>query len=139
MSIVAIKMALDDKLLTLGWITDSKKQVAWDDRAYKPVTGSPYLRVDLLLNDPIDLYVERSGIEERGIYQVSVNYPQGKGALPAMQVAELVRDLFAPVQALQAGNQRIDFLDTPSISSGYHDDDGWYIVPVSISWRAFPV
>lgn len=139
MSIPAIKMALDDKLLTLAWITNPKKQVAWDDRDFTPVTGAAFLRVDLLLNDPIDLYIERSGIEERGIYQVSVCHPQGSGAIEALQIAELVRDLFAPAQSLEAGNQRIDLLDTPRIASGFHDGDGWYIVPVSVTWRAFPV
>lgn len=135
MSITAIETALEQKLLAVADLP----AIAWEDVDYKPTTGQPYLKVHHLHNNPRDLFLERGPAELPGIFQVSVLYPAGRGKVEAKQLAERLADAFAPVQMLPAGNHRVDLLDTPAIASGFSDDDGWYVVPVSIRWEAFPV
>lgn len=139
MSIAAIKIALDAKLLQLAWITDLQKQVAWEDDPFTPVTGQTYLQVHLLLNTPVGLGLDGEASEKRGIYQVTVNHQEGKGAMAALQIADQVAALFKPVQELQAGPSIISIVNPPAIGSGFPDGSGWYCIPISISWLALPV
>ena len=135
MSITAIEAALEQKLLAIADLP----AIAWEDVSFTPATGQPYLKVHHLHNSPRDLFMERGPAELPGIFQVNVIYPAGRGKVEAKLLAERLASAFAPVQMLQAGNHRVDLLDTPAIASGFLDDDGWYVVPVSISWQAFPV
>lgn len=134
MSIVAIEAALEERLLNL----QNSPPVAWEDVAFEPTTGLGYLRVHHLHNHPRDLFLEGGPAELPGIFQVDVVWPAGRGKVEAKQMAEKVAALFAPVQALDAGNHRIELTQTPAIAGGM-PDEGWYMVPVSINWRAFPV
>lgn len=134
MSITAIETALEEQLLTLA----NAPPIAWEDVSYTPTTGQGYLRVNHLHNYPRDLYIGGGPAELPGILQVMVVWPAGEGKVEAKQWAEKVAALFAPVQTLAAGNHSIGLLQTPSIAGGMPDDDGWYSVPVSINWRAFP-
>lgn len=133
MSIVAIETALEERLLTLS----NSPPVAWEDLAFEPTTGQGYLRVHHLHNHPRDLYLEGGPAELPGIFQVDVVWPAGQGKVEAKQMAEKVAALFAPVQALDAGNHRIELAQTPAIAGGM-PDEGWYMVPISINWRAMP-
>lgn len=135
MSIVAIEIALEQRLMSIADIPS----VAGEDVSYAPTTGKPFLKLYHLHNEPRDLYIERGTPPELpGIFQISVYYPEGRGKVSAKMIAERLSAEFSPVQMLEAGNHRVDLLDTPAIASGYHDGDGWYIVPVSVAWRAFP-
>ncbi|MDH1824612.1 DUF4128 domain-containing protein [Delftia tsuruhatensis] len=134
MSIVAIETALEERLQTLP----TPPPIAWEDVAFEPTTGQGYLRVRHLHNHPRDLFIEGGPAELPGIFQVDVVWPAGRGKVEAKQMAEQVAALFAPVQSLDAGNRRIELAQTPAIAGGM-PDEGWYTVPVSINWRAFPV
>lgn len=134
MSITAIESTLEALLQTL----EGSPPVAWEDLAFTPTTGQGYLRVNHLHNFPRDLYIEGGPAELPGILQVMVVWPAGQGKVVAKQWAEKVAALFAPVQTLAAGNHSIGLLQAPAIAGGMPDDDGWYSVPVSINWRAFP-
>lgn len=139
MSIIDIETALETRLLTLPWITNPEKQVAWEDVPFTPVTGQPYLRVRHLSNTPRELAFSGGPAELVGILQVDAVYPAGQGKVEAKGLAGQVADLFAPIQSLQTPAYRVDLLKTPAIASGMPDGEGWYTVPVSIQWRAFPV
>lgn len=134
MSIVAIETALEEHLLMLA----NPPPIAWEDVSFEPTTGQGYLRVHHLHNHPRDLYLEGGPAELVGILQVTVVWPAGLGKVAAKQMAEQVAALFAPVQTLDAGNHRIELTQTPAIAGGM-PDEGWYMVPVSINWRAFPI
>lgn len=138
MSMVEIKKALDDKLLLLPWITDKAKQVAWEDLIFEPETGKPYLSTAELRNTPVDLDLAAQDVELRGIYQVDVHYQAGKGAAAALAIADQLAAHFKPVQLLQAGSRTVTISKSPAIASGYPDENGWYIIPVSIMWQSYP-
>lgn len=132
--ITDIEATLESRLLALI----NPPPIAWEDVEFTPATGQPYLRVRHLLNTPRDLFLEGGSAELVGILQVDAVYPSGRGKVEAKRLAGRVADLFAPVQSLEAGDYRIDLLKTPAIASGMPDGDGWYMVPISIPWRAFP-
>lgn len=134
MSITVIEAALEERLLTL---TDPPP-IAWEDVGFEPTTGQGYLRVHHLHNHPRDLFIEGGPAELLGILQVDVVWPAGRGKVEAKQMAEQVAALYAPIQDLPAGNRRIELAQTPAIAGGM-PDEGWYTVPISINWRAFPV
>lgn len=138
MSTVEIMKALDLKLLALPWITDAAKQVAFEDLEFDPVTGSPYLATTLLLNTPVDLDLAANDVELRGIYQVDVMWPAGMGAASAREVADMLALHFKPVQLLPAGARKVTISKSPAIASGQPDENGWYMVPVSIMWQSYP-
>lgn len=134
MSIVDIESALELRLMDLG----NPPEIAWEDLGFAPKTGAPYLRVHHLHNMPRDKYIDAGNAEFPGIFQVTVVYPEGRGKVEAKQMAARIAQLFAPVQVLPAGTTyQVSITQTPAIAGGM-PDDGWYSVPVSISWRAFP-
>lgn len=134
MSIVAVETALELRLQAMP----NALPIAWEDASYTPVTGVAYLKVHHLHNTPRDKYLEGGSAELVGIFQVTVVHPAGKGKVAAKQLAERVAAVFAPVQELEAGNHTIALNQTPAIATGMPDDGGWYEVPISIPWRAFP-
>lgn len=133
MSIVAIETALEERLQILA----TPPPIAWEDMAFEPTSGQGYLRVHHLHDHSRDLFIEGGPAELPGIFQVDGVWPAGQGKVEAKLVAERVAALFAPVQSLDAGNHRIERAQTPAIAGGM-PDEGWYTVPVSIMWRAFP-
>lgn len=136
MSTEAIRIALDAKLLQLTWVTDWKKQIAFEDMPFTPVIDAPYLATNLLLNSPADLDLAGRDAELRGIYQVTVRYPEGKGAAGAQKIADQIALHFKPVQVFPAGARQVTIYKSPAIASGYHDESGRFCVPVSIMWNS---
>lgn len=80
--------------------------------------------------------LERSTVQERGIFQVSLFFPLDAGRVPAMARAQAIRDHFKPVQHLYEGAVRVEINDTPAISSGMVDGPWWMLV-VSVRWISF--
>lgn len=134
MSIVAIETALENHLLSMS----SPPDIAWEDVDYTPQVDNPYVRVHHLHNVPRDLSIERDATEYPGIFQLTVMYPAGQGKVAAKLLAERIANHFAPMQILDAGNHKIELSDTPAIASGSADDDGRYMIPISINWQALP-
>ena len=132
MTIALIQAALERRLFTLLAPADT----AVENKAFTPKTGVPYARIFHLLNNPLDIDLERSTVQERGIFQVSLFYPLDAGRLPAMTRAQQIRELFKPVQFLNEGAVQVEINNTPRIGGGSPDGDRWH-VPVSISWVSF--
>lgn len=127
-----IDAALEQHLLTLP----GAPSIAWEDVAFKPVTGQAYLQVNHLRNNPIDRAITLDGREDRGILQVTVVHPAGRGRAAANALAHKVASHFPAGTRLTLGNrQAITVYKSPAIATGY-PDEGWYRIPVSISWSA---
>ena len=134
MSIIAVETALEQRLQGMPNVPP----IAWEDVSYTPKTGVAYLKVYHLHNTPRDKYLEGGSAELVGIFQVTVVHPAGKGNVAAKLLAERVAAVFDPVQELEAGNHTVSLTQTPAIAAGTPDEGGWYEVPISIPWRAFP-
>lgn len=132
MSLAKIRAALESRLNGMA----SALPTAWENLAYTPTRGEPWQRVRLLVNDPIDHATTADIVEQRGLLEVLLHYPQGDGPAAAQAQAALVSARFAPVQTLTSSTTRVEILQTARIGSGFQFED-WYVVPISIPWRSF--
>lgn len=128
-----IDAALEQHLLTLP----GAPSIAWEDVAFKPVTGQAYLQVNQLRNTPIEHGIANDLREDRGILQVTVVHPAGEGKVAAVALAHKVASHFSVDTQMDLGAHTLTIYKHPAIGSGF-TDEGWYRVPVSISWQALP-
>lgn len=128
-----IDAALQNHLLTLA----NLPPVAWEDVGYKPVVGTAYLQVNQLRNTPIEHGIANDIREDRGILQVAVVYPGGKGAVQALNLAQRVAEHFPVEMEIILGDHHLSIQNHPTIHTGI-PDEGWYRVPVSVPWQALP-
>lgn len=133
MKISEIKALLEQKLLAMPSVLPT----AFENVPFKPPDG-PYQACYHLINSPVDLGIEGTLTEKRGILQVTVRYPEGKGRQQADTMCEQLADHFKPPQIIVGADFRIELNKTASIGSGSPDEGRWAI-PVSIYWRAFPI
>lgn len=133
MSPNTIDAALESHLLTLA----NLPPVAWEDVGYKPSVGQAYLQVNQLRNSPIEHGLANDVREDRGILQVTVVYPGGKGKVAANALAQKVADLFPIDLNIDLGAFHLFTEEHPTIHTGI-TDEGWYRVPVSIPWQTLP-
>jgi len=104
MSIVAIKAALEGQLKAIA----PEIPTAWENADYTPVVGTPFQAVTLLPAEP-DNNVLSPNYQERGLMQVTLNYPVGKGAKDALARAKLIRESFPRGLTLAAEENLINF------------------------------
>lgn len=130
MSIVAIRAALE---IALAAITPPLRTV-WENRDDSPAAGSEYQAAYLLPAEPDNPEIGR-GYIQRGIFQVNLFYPQGKGWLPISQRAEMIRSAFPRALALQNAGVIVTVLSTPEIGPGRAEDD-LFFMPVKVRWSA---
>lgn len=132
MSIPLIQAALEQRLATLT----PAMATAYENATFTPVTGVAYQRINMLVNRPVDHAVTMDVTEQRGIFQVSLFYPQGTGRGAAQARAELIKALFKPPLTLTNGAVKVEINKTAHIGGGMPDGDRW-MVPVSIYWQSF--
>lgn len=132
MSSQLIQAALETRLATLT----PALATAYENTVFTPVTGVPYQRINMLVNRPVDHALTMDVTEERGIFQVSLFYPQGTGRGAAQARSELIKALFKPPLALINGAVKVELVKTVHVGGGMPDGDRW-MVPVSIYWQSF--
>ncbi len=106
---------------------------AWENTGYKPVVGEPYQRASLIPGTPInDEY--GPGFADQGFFQVSLHYPPGLGAKDADARALALRSAFRRGASFPSGGLTVTIMKTPAILPAMTDDDGRYVVAVSIEY-----
>lgn len=109
---------------------------AWENHAYTPVAGTPYQRVTVLLAEPVNAEIGRSGLYmEQGFMQVDLAYPLNAGANAATTRAELIRTTFYRGASFTASGVTVTVERTPEIMPGRVDEDR-FVVPVRIRFYA---
>lgn len=106
--------------------------VAWENIDYKPDSTTLFLRATSLPGDTLQECLGEDGLDSHvGIFQVDVFIPDGKGR---STWPDAIADHFHRQVLAQNGvNVRIT---TVSIGAAGKDEN-FYIVPVSITYRAF--
>ncbi|ULR87392.1 phage tail terminator-like protein [Comamonas sp. B21-038] len=132
MTLSQIKALLEGKLLAMPGVLPT----AFENVPFKPPEG-PYQACYHLVNSPVDLGIEGTLTEERGILQITLRYPEGKGRQVTDAMADQLKQHFKPAQIIQGPGFRIELNKTPTVSSGTPDEGRW-TVPVSIFWEAYP-
>lgn len=131
MSIKNIAGALESRLAALT----PTLPTAYENVPFTPTVGQAYQAVHLLVNKPLGMSISGADSQERGIFQITLNYPQGTGRGAAQDRAELVKQHFKPYQALTSGAAKVEIIDPVHVAQGRADGEYWSI-PISVYWRA---
>lgn len=108
---------------------------AYENVAFKPTPGAPYQRVEHLRANPEN--PEMTGNFKRllGIMQVTLMYPQSKGAGAAMDRAALTAAYFRKGRQITGSGVTVTVGGAPHVMAGAVDGDRWS-VPVRIPYFA---
>lgn len=131
MTISKIRAALETRLSLLSPALPTSFENGMLDAA-----GQPHHRVYLMPNKTATPGFDLVTKHEKGIYQVSVAYPINEGTTLGGARAELVRAHFPAGLKLTSGGVMTLIYEWPSIATGMPDGI-FYVIPVSISYRAF--
>lgn len=123
-----ISAALDGHLNAMSLPT------AWENNEYTPTIGELYLRPTLLPASTEPSSYESSD-EHSGVYQIDVIAPMGGGKGQALTQADLIADQFKSRQTITYNGVNVYLQSTSRLRSAR--DDGWYIVPISVTYRAY--
>ncbi|MGA1073362.1 MAG: phage tail terminator-like protein [Pseudohongiellaceae bacterium] len=128
-----INTALSVRLAELQ--TAGVPPVAWENAEYTPVEGSLYLRESFLPNIKDAVGVAHTSADDyEGLYQVSVMDGRGDRRFDAQEQARLI-SLHFPRGAEYTYNGVTVKITGTRLASAI-TEDGWYQIPVTISWRA---
>jgi hypothetical protein len=130
MSLDAVKAALEGQLNTMT----PALATAWENSDFAPTVGTPFQAVNLLPAEP-DNPVYGSNYQERGLLQVTLNYPVGKGAKDAIARAKLIRESFQRGLSLVKSGITTTIERTPEIGPG-SSEGPWYQLPVRVRFYA---
>lgn len=107
--------------------------IAWEGVAFTPVVGTPYQRVALVPGTPINDEYGR-GFQDQGFFQVSLHYPPGAGSKDATDRALAIRSTFFRGATFTKNGLVVKITRTPAILPAMDDDQGRYVLPVSIQY-----
>ena len=128
-----INTALSVRLAELQ--TAGVPPVAWENAEYTPVEGTLYLRESFLPNIKDAVGVAHTSADDyEGLYQVSVMAGRGDRRFAAQEQARLI-SLHFPRGAEYTYNGVTVKITGTRLASAI-TEDGWYQIPVTISWRA---
>ena len=131
MTVAKIRAALEKQLLS---ITPSIS-TAFENTTFTPPANVIYQRAVLLPNTPEDSQISSGTYFERGIFQVSIYAPIGKGAGDSEARAQLIKNAFKRGTSLVQAGVTVIITNAPSVATGYPDGDR-YITPISMRYQS---
>lgn len=132
MSDPRIRAALDTQLMTQF----DESMVAWQNEAFTPPTGGPYLEAWLLPARNQSANIRSTTTVHGGVFQVNVCHPVGAGTGDAERMALQVQELFDPAgPPLLFDDISVRITRKPDIGQAL-DRPGFFVVPVSISYQS---
>ena len=107
--------------------------VAWENTAFTPPSSGIYLEEDFLPAENEDVFVQGTKAVRRGIFQVTVVYPLGRGSQAAAALADKIAEAFPNNAIIDTGNRALFVNGFADVFNGIIDDTA-YRVPVSIPY-----
>lgn len=77
-------------------------------------------------------------VENRGIYQITLNYPEDYGTLAQDAMADCLVDTFYPGQALYVGGYTVN-VTSAEAAQALGSDAGLSRVPISVAYKVFTI
>lgn len=128
-----INTALSVRLAELQ--TAGVPPIAYENAEYAPVEGALYLRESFLPNIKDAVGVAHTSADDyEGLYQVSVMDGRGDRRFDAQEQARLISLHFPRGAEYTYNGVKVKITGTRLASA--ITEDGWYQIPVTISWRA---
>lgn len=131
MSTAIVRKAMEKRL---ALITPALA-TAYENVTFAPVAGTPYQRINLLPNTPDNRVMGSAVYFERGIFQITLCYPQGTGPGAAEARAQVVRAHFKRGTSMTESGVIVLITDTPRVSPAFMDGDR-YCIPISVPFQA---
>ena len=132
MSLALIRKAMETRLAA----APGSLPTAYENTDFTPVLALPYQRANLLPNDPDDRERGTRGYTERGLFQITLSYPYGKGSGAAGAYGNALRSHFKRGLTLVEGSLQIHVIHTPAVTPA-SIDEGRYVVAITVSWQCY--
>ena len=127
-----ISAALSSRLNTL---TDAPP-IAFENVPFTPVDGTTWLRESYLPANSATVGLEPGGSTDfTGVYQVSIYTPLDDYKLESHQLIDSITAHFARGTMLVFEGQSV-VVEQVNVAQGLASG-GWWLMPVSVNWRAF--
>jgi hypothetical protein len=107
--------------------------IAWPNLGFSPTAGTPYAKVDHLHapTGPAGAGID-APTRRRGVFQVSLFFPEGTGRAGILAAAQAVNDGFQRGLSLSKNDTLVR---VQGVSPGpYLNEEGWLHQPLSVSW-----
>jgi hypothetical protein len=131
MSQTNMKRALNQQLLNIIGIP-----VLVPNDTKKAPNNSPYAELTHFLAPPVVFTLGTDGLDEhRGVMQVLLKYPEGKGSGDLDEKADAIREGFRAGLKLNYDGQEVMVVN--SGAGNYSNLDNKFVCPISITWYAF--
>jgi hypothetical protein len=131
MSLSLIRQAFEKRLSLLS----PALSTAHENVQFTPLPGTPYQRVNLLPAAPDNSIQGGASYFERGLFQITLCYPQGVGAGAAEAQSQLLRTHFKRGSALLESGLTITVIETPKVAPARLEGDR-YEIPISVAFQA---
>jgi len=131
MSNIAIRQVLETKLATI----EPKLPTAWPNTEFSAPEGQPYQEAYLLWAKPENPTMGDNHYRQRGVFQITLRYPQGIGAADADLRGELLRSEYHRGLSLTRNGVKTVIDETPEVSEGRNVGER-YVVIVRIRFYA---
>lgn len=131
-----VRAAIEKRLVAWAKAQMPPIYIAFENVAYEPTVGKSYLAGILLPADTVNPSVGGGHSEYIGVYQVSVYTEAGKGSTAASALVNSIVGLFQVPTTITQGGINVHFDNTPSAARGRPDDNGFWMIPVTIRYRA---
>lgn len=132
----AIHLALRNQLLTLASLPSAR---AWENMAYKPVPGTPFIEEDYVPGPVTQVGMTTGGtIETTGLYVVRW-YMLADTGLQSVDEIDALLALFPPGSSLTAGSHAVRVRGDPAPFRGQllPVEGGWTACTITIPWRVY--
>lgn len=129
MSQIKIRASLETALASIVPAIDT----AYQNFSFTPVTGQPYQELYLLPAEPNNWAMGDGSRQERGIFQINLQYPAGQGPAIAEARAGLIKALFKRGASFTKDGVTVQIERTPEICEGRPGDGRW-MVPIRIRY-----
>lgn len=128
----SIRSACAARLLTLP----SVPAIAWENVAFTPPAGQPYLKPVLLPGEPVQAELGTNGLNMHpGIYQVSIFYPAGGGMAGFEALKNGLVDHFKRGTVLTYGGVSVRI--SKAFPGSMQQETDYIHQPITIQFRAF--
>ncbi len=131
MSNLAIKNALE----TFFNERFSDLPISWENHTFKPEADKPYQEVFFLFAEPDNPTMGDDFYRQRGIFQVTLRYPQNNGSRDAALRADAIRNTFHRGLSVAANDVTTIVDTTPQIGNGVNVENR-YVVVVRVRFHA---
>ena len=109
--------------------------IAYENQEHTPATGTPYMEVYIIRNQPQPTSLGRAGLDlHTGFMQINLNYPANKGSGTALAKADEIRAIYVAGYKYEFEGQQVTVFSCGA-SQG-RNNNGWYTLILTIEWQA---